>query len=398
MSKFWSNIADDEDDISSVEQDETNSSEDVFRTPERQIRKNDNLSLDPDLAWAQIKDTQVFLNLTRRADSAKVTGVKDESYTRVVCMSDTHGKHREISVPKGDILIHGGDFTKTGETGTVQDLAQYFHELQMDGSFQEVVCIAGNHELTFQKDFYAQNGSRFHKKKLFDANATKQSLQNCIYLEDESYFNDKCGVEIYGSPWQPEFCGWAFNLPRGQPLREVWSRVPSSTEILVTHGPPLGRGDLCSHGCRVGCYDLLCEVQERIKPRLHIFGHVHEGYGVSHDGQTLFVNASNLTCQYQANNPCIVIDLPHDKTIPAMIVEPNCPLIDSDSFLSWLNRSGYESLAGVARKSLKLKELPVGNDLLRDSAYYDICNMLHWHKEVKQELRRALSQIYAESF
>jgi hypothetical protein len=119
---------------------------------------------------------------------------------------------------------------------------------------------------------------------------------------------------------------------------------------------------------------------------------------VSYDGQTLFVNASNLTCQYQANNPCIVIDLPHDKTIPAMIVEPNCPLIDSDSFLSWLNRSGYESLAGVARKSLKLEELPVGNDLLRDSAYYDICNMLHWHKEVMQELRRALSQIYAESF
>ena len=76
---------------------------------------------------------------------------------------------------------------------------------------------------------------------------------------------------------QPEFCSWGFNLPRGDPCLEKWQKIPSNVDILMTHGPPIGHGDLCTGGNRAGCVDLLREVQYRIRPKYHVFGHIHEG-------------------------------------------------------------------------------------------------------------------------
>jgi hypothetical protein len=139
------------------------------------------------------------------------------------------------------------------------------------------------------------------KKKLIDA-------PNVIYLEDSGATLH--GITIYGSPWQPEFYDWAFNLPRGKPCRDVWEKIPDGTEVLITHGPPLGHGDLCSSGDRAGCYDLLNIIQQRVKPKYHIFGHIHEGYGITTDGVTQFVNASTCNLQYLPNNPPIIFDVP----------------------------------------------------------------------------------------
>ena len=76
---------------------------------------------------------------------------------------------------------------------------------------------------------------------------------------------------------QPEFGGWAFNLQRGKPCHEKWVKIPEGVDILITHGPPIGHGDLCRNGLRAGCVDLLREVQERVRPKYHLFGHIHEG-------------------------------------------------------------------------------------------------------------------------
>lgn len=115
---------------------------------------------------------------------------------------------------------------------------------------------------------------------------------------------------MWGSPWQPEFCDWAFNLPRGAACLDVWKQIPTNVNLLITHGPPLGRGDRVNNGLsHCGCVDLLREVQDRVKPAVHIFGHVHEGYGVSSDSNTTFINASSCTLQYQCINPPIVFDL-----------------------------------------------------------------------------------------
>lgn len=111
----------------------------------------------------------------------------------------------------------------------------------------------------------------------------KSLLTNCIYLEDESL--QLMGIKFYGSPWQPRFSDSAFNLTRGSELRRVWEKIPSDTEVLITHGPPLGVMDLCRRHTedggtkpagRSGCQDLLSQVVARVRPRYQIFGHVHE--------------------------------------------------------------------------------------------------------------------------
>jgi Icc-related predicted phosphoesterase len=100
----------------------------------------------------------------------------------------------------------------------------------------------------------------------------------------------------------------AFNLPRGEPLREKWALIPSGIDILVTHTPPYGIGDRTSRGESVGCEDLL-ETVLRIKPRLHVFGHIHEGYGQYNKNGILFINASVTDASMQLAHQPIVYTL-----------------------------------------------------------------------------------------
>jgi hypothetical protein len=127
-----------------------------------------------------------------------------------------------------------------------------------------------------------------------------------VYLQDEAVEIE--GLRIWGSPWQPEFLDWAFNLPRGAALREKWDRIPSGTDVLITHGPPQGVLDRVDEGRREGCADLLNAVA-RVRPRLHLFGHIHEGYGCLERDGTTFVNASICDRAYRPVNPPVVVDL-----------------------------------------------------------------------------------------
>ena len=87
--------------------------------------------------------------------------------------------------------------------------------------------------------------------------------------------------------------------------------IPNDTEILITHGPPIGFGDMClPSGNSAGCVDLYDAISTRIKPLYHIFGHIHEGYGLYTDGTTKFANASSVNLQYNSGNKPIVFDLP----------------------------------------------------------------------------------------
>uniref|UniRef100_A0A3B3ZJ90 Uncharacterized protein n=1 Tax=Periophthalmus magnuspinnatus TaxID=409849 RepID=A0A3B3ZJ90_9GOBI len=138
-------------------------------------------------------------------------------------------------------------------------------------------------------------------------------LTNCIYLQDSEV--TVRGFRIYGSPWQPWYYGWGFNLPRGQALLDKWNQIPDSTDILVTHCPPLGFLDWVPKKMqRVGCMELLNTVQRRVQPKLHVFGHIHEGYGMMTDGTTTFVNASACTVNFLPMNPPIVFDLPNPRS------------------------------------------------------------------------------------
>lgn len=204
---------------------------------------------------------------------------------RIVCLSDTHGRHRGLDVPDGDLLIHAGDLTAVGEPVQVQEAADWLAALP----HRHKVVIAGNHDFLFERE----------------PEEARRALRDVTYLQDEGVELD--GLRIWGSPWQPWFNDWAFNLRRGQPLRERWSLIPTDTQVLVTHGPPRGHGDRTVDGRAVGCLDLLGTVR-RIRPRLHVFGHIHEGYGTTHEGPTTFVNASICDVDYRPGNEPIVVD------------------------------------------------------------------------------------------
>ena len=182
--------------------------------------------------------------------------------------------------------------------------------------------IAGNHDLSIHKAYFSNRENYAHilgiKKsdtdpELITNRARKalcsQSKTKFTYLEDESE-TVLGGYKIYGSPWQPEFYNWAFNLSRGEECSKMWDKIPLDTDILLTHGPPVGHGDKCRSGHNAGCVDLLARVVDHVKPIFHIFGHIHEGYGATTNGTTTFVNASTCTLSYKPDNPPLVFDLP----------------------------------------------------------------------------------------
>ena len=206
---------------------------------------------------------------------------------RLVAISDTHGLHRHLTIPDGDILIHAGDITGHGQMEQVADFNEWLGTLP----HRHKIVIAGNHDFCFED----QPGE------------TAALLTNCIYLFDEAITLD--GLYFYGSPWQPWFFDWAFNLRRGPEIRAKWELIPKETDVLITHGPPLGHGDLTSHGECVGCADLLESVRQK-RPKLHIFGHIHEGYGVMQNEHTTFINASSCNLQYRPVQRPVVFDWP----------------------------------------------------------------------------------------
>jgi Icc-related predicted phosphoesterase len=98
----------------------------------------------------------------------------------------------------------------------------------------------------------------------------------------------------------------------------VWAKIPNGVDVLVTHGPPFGVLDRTTTDELVGCEELLMAV-ERAQPRLHVFGHIHEGAGALVQGRTLFVNASVCTVGYDPDNPIRVVDVPLDRAAPATL-------------------------------------------------------------------------------
>lgn len=204
---------------------------------------------------------------------------------RIVCISDTH--NREITVPDGDLLIHAGDATMRGTVDEITEFNAWFSLLP----HKHKIFIAGNHDWLFETQ---------------PATARKLLDKNIIYLQDAGTNIE--GFNIYGSPWQPRFYDWAFNLNRGREMAEKWAMIPAGTDILITHGPPSGILDLTEDGDHAGCEELIKKVGE-IRPRAHIFGHIHEGYGMEERDGTRFVNASNCDERYRLVNPPVVFDL-----------------------------------------------------------------------------------------
>lgn len=205
------------------------------------------------------------------------------------CVSDLHGYFPSLS--GGDLLIVAGDLT--GFSIVSEYIA--FNTWLSAQDYKMKVVIAGNH------DCFLQN------------NRVSIRAFNAVYLLDSGCEFE--GLKIWGSPWTPTFGRWYFMKDRGTPIKEKWDLIPADTDILVTHGPPFGILDQVNVPMRgrnkddfVGCEDLR-ETVFRIKPKLHVFGHIHEQGGQQVDlVMTKFVNASIMDRDYNpANQPVRII-------------------------------------------------------------------------------------------
>jgi len=180
---------------------------------------------------------------------------------RVVCISDTHTN--TPSVPNGDLLIHSGDLTNSGTMQDIQAQLDWLNSLP----HKEKVFVVGNHDSYFDpksrktEDNYSNRTLNYHKLH---------------YLQNKSIqlkFKGGRKLNVYGAADIPQ-CGgseFAFQYPRQSPPWE--DRIPLETDVLITHTPPRYHLDV-----NLGCAGLLKEIW-RVKPRLHVFGHVHSGHG-----------------------------------------------------------------------------------------------------------------------
>ena len=205
---------------------------------------------------------------------------------KIVLISDTHTNHN-FRIPKGDVLIHAGDVTSRGTKAEVDVFIKWFQSQP----HKHKIFIAGNH------DFYFENAVK---------NNLKTEFKNLIYLNDSGC--EINGLKFWGSPIQPDFFKWAFNRKRGEEIKKHWDLIPTDTDVLITHGPPHGILDLTTIGLYSGCKELKKKVFE-IQPKLHVFGHIHEGYGTTTINKTFFVNASLLNEKYQSAHIPIVVNL-----------------------------------------------------------------------------------------
>lgn len=215
---------------------------------------------------------------------------------KITFISDTHTKHEELThqLTGGDMIIHAGDFMNSGDYWSeASGFLDWYDKLD---NYTHKILIAGNHD-------------RWFETNMREIPQLLESYPNIRYLLDQEAIID--GLTLWGSPWQPEFYDWAFNLPRaGADLEEKWFWIPKKTDILITHGPPQDHLDVSGPPWstpHLGC-ELLRVKVDKHPPKIHVFGHIHGGYGYKFHNGTHFINASVLNERYQQENDPVTIE------------------------------------------------------------------------------------------
>lgn len=214
---------------------------------------------------------------------------------KISALSDMHGELPPV--PSCDLCLIAGDLCPA------TDHSIHFQEYWLETTFnywlkdidaKKKIFIAGNHDYIFQ------NRPDLIRKMKFAG----------TYLEDSGIEYE--GLKIWGTPWQPYFYDWAFNLYEHD-LKEKWEKIPQDTDIIVVHGPPQGYGDSAPRTNakgyeNTGSPSLLTKITE-IKPKLVVFGHIHEGYGQWMLDNTILANVSVLNGQYVMTRPPMMFEI-----------------------------------------------------------------------------------------
>lgn len=233
---------------------------------------------------------------------------------RIVAISDTHNRHKKLTIPECDLLIHAGDWSGKGAKSEVEDFAKW---MAKQTQCKNIVVIPGNHEL------YLEQGLPTSRAWFTD------HCPNAHLLIDEAVTIE--GIKIYGSPATPFFCDWAWNRAPGakraechiaygqikyaNPIVPHWNAIPDDVNILITHGPPYGILDTTTYADGsprnepLGCSDLMKRIKELKDLDLHFFGHIHHPGGTQlHRDGVSFYNAAICDETYYPSNPLTILD------------------------------------------------------------------------------------------
>lgn len=212
---------------------------------------------------------------------------------KLLLLSDTHGHHPK-DLPDADVLVHAGDWSSVGAQGEHQKFFRWVDDVLTE-RYGDIVVVPGNHDRwafanpQLVRDEFAQIGVTY----LEDCGATIQ------------------GRKFYGMPWSPIFGRWAY-MCDGKALGQRCSVIPDDVEVLITHCPPYGFRDAVErtpgNWMNVGSPEVYRAIN-RIKPKLHCFGHIHEGHGEEDYGSIKLANASIMDRYYRPVNSPILVEI-----------------------------------------------------------------------------------------
>lgn len=205
---------------------------------------------------------------------------------RLVAISDTHQAHEYLDMPAGDVLIHAGDWTHRGREPEVCSFFNWF--LRQD--YWHKILICGNHDIDCH--LKARDVLRGHS--------------NITFLHDTALTLN--GIKFYGSPWTPAFYNWGYMTFFDKEREEIWGKIPIDTDVLITHGPPYRIFDRNVEGGACGDRQLF-EAVMRVKPKVHIFGHIHESRDHAEIEGTRMYNVCSLDETYKIIRQPVVIDI-----------------------------------------------------------------------------------------
>ena len=204
-----------------------------------------------------------------------------------------------MDIPDCDLLIHAGDITMMGKPQALQSFNDWCQNLLEKKVVGKIIGIAGNHDFLFERE----------------PDRARSLITGMEYLQDSGILWN--GIRFWGTPWQPWFYDWAFNLHTEDELQEKFKKIPHGTDILISHGPPKGILDTTIRGDSVGSISLLRKIEE-VRPKLVVFGHIHEGYGIEKRDGITYINASICDVQYKAVHSPILLEFPSEPTVATL--------------------------------------------------------------------------------
>ncbi len=220
-------------------------------------------------------------------------------------ISDTHTQHDLLQVPSElDAVVHCGDESNSGFPALNEPEAHAFFEWYSAIPVPLKVYVPGNHSTAVEQGLIRP-----------------ESYPDVRFLIHEQFEYEN--LVFFGSPYTPQFADWAYMKPR-RDLAPIWKTIPEQIDILITHGPPKGIFDMTKdfetgESIHVGSQSLMRQVEERIRPKLHSFGHIHDergirNYGMSERSGIQFINCSCCDNLGRLRNNGFVVNIALAKT------------------------------------------------------------------------------------